>query len=98
MVILGAVQQSFWLGMGAATALIFGAAYTLWMVKRVYLGPVANEQVRSLTDINSREFLMLTLLALAVLGMGLDPKPMTDTMGVSVNELLRLATVSKLGH
>jgi NADH-quinone oxidoreductase subunit M len=98
MVILGAVQQSFWLGMGAATALIFGAAYTLWMVKRVYLGPVANEDVRTLSDINSREFLMLTLLALAVLAMGIDPKPMTDTMGVSVNELLRLASLSKVGH
>ena len=98
MVILGAVQQSFWLGMGAASALIFGAAYTLWMVKRVYLGPVANEEVRALSDINSREFLMLTLLALAVLAMGIDPKPMTDTMGVSVNELLRLASLSKVGN
>jgi len=70
----------------------------LWMVKRVYLGPIANEHVRALSDINSREFLMLTLLALAVLAMGIDPKPMTDTMGVSVNELLRLASLSKLAH
>jgi len=68
------------------------------MVKRVYLGPVANEEVRALSDINSREFLMLTLLALAVLAMGIDPKPMTDTMGVSVNELLRLASLSKVGN
>ena len=68
------------------------------MVKRVYLGPVANDEVRALSDINAREFLMLTLLALAVLAMGIDPKPMTDTMGVSVNELLRLASLSKVGN
>ncbi|MBP6493994.1 MAG: NADH-quinone oxidoreductase subunit M, partial [Rhodoferax sp.] len=67
MVILGAVKFNFWIGMAAASALIFGAAYTLWMFKRVYLGPVANDDVKSLTDINGREFLMLALLAVAVL-------------------------------
>ena len=67
MVILGAVDYNFWIGMAAASALIFGAAYTLWMVKRVYLGPVANDHVHDLTDINAREYLMLALLAAAVL-------------------------------
>jgi NADH-quinone oxidoreductase subunit M len=96
MVILGAVQVNFWLGLAAATALIFGAAYTLWMVKRVYLGPVTNDDVRNLEDINSREFLMLTLLALAVLAMGLYPKPFTDVMDASVVELLKHVAQSKL--
>jgi NADH-quinone oxidoreductase subunit M len=63
MVILGAVKFNFWIGFASATALIFGAAYTLWMFKRVYLGPVANDHVRDLTDINAREFLMLAMLA-----------------------------------
>ncbi len=75
MVILGAVQYNFWIGLGAATALIFGAAYTLWMYKRVYLGPVTNDNVRGLTDIGNREFLVLGLLAVAVLYMGLYPSP-----------------------
>ncbi len=96
MVILGAVKANFWLGLGAATALIFGAAYTLWMYKRVYLGPVANEEVRALTDINAREFLMLGLLAVAVLAMGIYPKPLTDVMNASVTDLLRHVALSKL--
>jgi len=96
MVILGAVKFNFWLAAIAATALISGAAYTLWMVKRVYFGPVANDDVRGLTDINSREFLMLALLALAVLWMGVNPKPFTDRMQVSVGELLKHVAVSKL--
>jgi len=96
MVILGAVQANFWLGLLASTTLIFGAAYTLWMVKRVYFGDVANEHVKALTDINGREFLMLSLLASAVLWMGLYPKPFTDVMQVSVTELLRHVAQSKL--
>ena len=96
MVILGAVQFNFWIGLLAATALIFGAAYTLWMFKRVYLGPVANDHVRELTDINGREFLMLALLAAAVLYMGVYPKPFTDVMDVSVAELLKHVAMSKL--
>ena len=96
MVILGAVKANFWLGLGAATALISGAAYTLWMFKRVYFGPVANDDVRQLTDINSREFLMLALLAIAVLWMGLNPKPFTDVMEPSVAKLLTQAAASKL--
>ena len=96
MVILGAIKYNFWIGFAAASALIFGAAYTLWMVKRVYLGPVANDHVKELTDINSREFLMLALLAIAVLAMGLFPKPFTDVMDTSVADLLKHVAVSKL--
>jgi NADH-quinone oxidoreductase subunit M len=73
MVILAAVQFNFWVGLAAASALIFGAAYTLWMVKRVYLGPVVNDDVKALSDINAREFLMLSILAVAVMVMGLYP-------------------------
>ena len=96
MVILGAVKFNFWIGLASATALIFGAAYTLWMFKRVYLGPVTNDDVKGLTDINSREFLMLALLAIAVLYMGIYPKPFTDVMNTSVADLLKHVAVSKL--
>ena len=96
MVILGAVKVNFWLGALAASALVFGAAYTLWMFKRVYLGPVANEQVAALLDINKREFLVLALLAVATLDMGIYPKPFTDVMDSSVTELLRHVAQSKL--
>ncbi|WP_087744493.1 MULTISPECIES: NADH-quinone oxidoreductase subunit M [unclassified Acidovorax] len=96
MVILGAVKANFWIGGAAATALIFGAAYTLWMFKRVYLGPVANDHVKELTDINSREFLVMSLLAIAVLAMGLYPRPFTDVMDTSVAELLKHVALSKL--
>ena len=96
MVILGAVKFNFWIGLGSATALIFGAAYTLWMFKRVYFGPVVNDDVKGLTDINSREFLMLGLLAVAVLYMGIYPKPFTDVMNTSVADLLSHVAVSKL--
>ena len=96
MVILGAVKANFWIGMGAATALIFGAAYTLWMFKRVYLGPVGNEQVRALKDIDGREFLVMAVLGIAVLAMGLYPKPFTDVMETSVAELLKHVALSKL--
>ncbi|HOZ66023.1 MAG: NADH-quinone oxidoreductase subunit M [Polaromonas sp.] len=96
MVILGAVKANFLLGFAAATALIFGAAYTLWMYKRVYLGPITNKHVKELTDINAREFLVMTLLAVAVLWMGLYPKPFTDVMNASVTDLLKHVAVSKL--
>ena len=96
MVILGAVKFNFWIGAAAASALIFGAAYTLWMFKRVYLGPVANDDVKGLADINSREFLMLALLAIAVLFMGIYPKPFTDVMDSSVIDLLKHVAASKL--
>jgi len=96
MVILGAVQYDFLIGLLAATALIFGAAYTLWMYKRVYLGDVANDDVRALTDINAREFFIMAILAVAVLWMGVQPKPFTDVMQVSVQELIKHVSVSKL--
>ena len=96
MVILGAVKFNFWIGLASATALIFGAAYTLWMYKRVYLGPVINDDVKNLTDINAREFLMLAMLAIATLYMGLYPKPFTDVMNSSVIDLLKHVAMSKL--
>jgi NADH-quinone oxidoreductase subunit M len=96
MVILGAVNYNFWIAALASTTLIFGAAYTLWMVKRVYFGDVANDNVKGLSDINGREFLMLAALAVAVLWMGLYPKPFTDVMHVSVVELLKHVALSKI--
>ena len=96
MVILGAVEYNFWIGAIAATTLIFGAAYSLWMYKRVVLGEVANPHVAELTDVNAREFWMLTVMALLVLGMGLYPKPFTDVMHESVQALLKHAATSKL--
>ncbi len=96
MVILGTVKAGFALALLAATALIFGAAYNLWMVKRVYFGAVANDHVKALTDLNSREFLMMAILAIAVLWMGVYPKPFTDVMHVSVTKLLEHVAQSKL--
>jgi NADH-quinone oxidoreductase subunit M len=96
MVILGALKFNFWVGLLSASALIFGAAYTLWMFKRVYLGPVVNDDVKALTDINSREFLVMALLAAAVLYMGVYPKPFTDVMDSSVLDLLKHVAQSKL--
>ena len=98
MVILGAVKVNFWIGALAATTLIWGAAYTLWMVKRVYFGAIANDHVRELTDLNAREFAMLGVLAVVVLAMGLYPKPFTDVMHASVVELLRHVAVTKLAN
>ena len=96
MVVLGAVQFNFWVAFLAATTLIVGAAYTLWMYKRVVFGPVANDHVAKLKDINGREFAFLGILALFVLAMGLYPFPITEVMHASVDELLRHVAVSKL--
>ncbi len=96
MVVLGAIKANFWVGFAAATTLILGAAYTLWMVKRVVFGAVANKHVAELTDLNTREFVVMALLALSVLGMGLYPFPFTDVMHVSVDNLLKHVAVSKL--
>ena len=96
MVIMGAMKANFWIAFLAATTLIFGAAYTLWMYKRVIFGAVANEHVAKLTDINGREFAILALLAIAVLWMGLHPAPFTEVMHASVNELLRHVALPKL--
>ena len=88
MVVLGAVKANFWYAALAATTLIFGAAYTLWMYKRVIFGAVANHHVAELKDINLREFLVLGLLAVAVLAMGVWPNPFAEVLHVSVNDLL----------
>jgi NADH-quinone oxidoreductase subunit M len=96
MVILGVVKVNFWLGMAAATTLVFGAAYTLWMVKRVYFGEVVNDDVRGLSDVNRREYTVLAIMAIAVLWMGLQPKPLTDAMDPSVAKLVKQVAASKL--
>ncbi len=96
MVILGAVQFNFVTGILAATALILGAAYSLWMAKRVIFGKITNHHVAELTDVNGREFLMLGILAIAVLVMGLYPAPFTDTMQTSVADLLQHVSQSKI--
>ncbi|MDD3529112.1 MAG: NADH-quinone oxidoreductase subunit M [Gallionellaceae bacterium] len=96
MVILGAVKVNFWWAAAAALTLIFGAAYTLWMYKRVIFGKVANEHVADLKDIDGREFLVLAILAVCVLAMGLYPMPVTDVMHASVNQLLEQVAQSKL--
>jgi NADH-quinone oxidoreductase subunit M len=96
MVALGAIKYNFWVGFAAATTLILGAAYTLWMYKRVVFGAVANSHVAELQDINNREFLFLAILALCVLAMGLWPYPFTEVMHASVNDLLRHVAAGKL--
>jgi NADH-quinone oxidoreductase subunit M len=96
MVILGAIKANFWLGFLAATTLILGAAYTLWMIKRVVYGPVGNHHVAEMQDLSGREFLFLALLALCVLAMGLYPFPFTEVMHASVDNLLKHVAVSKL--
>ncbi|HEX9391735.1 MAG TPA: proton-conducting transporter membrane subunit, partial [Usitatibacteraceae bacterium] len=95
-VILGAMKVNFWYAFLAATTLILGAAYSLWMVKRVIFGDIANDDVRTLGDINSREMLILAILATLVLAMGIYPKPFTDVMHTSVNSLLEHVRLGKL--
>ncbi len=95
-VIMGAVQYNFWIGLLAALALILGASYSLWMLKRVAFGEMTNDNVRGMSDLNSREFFIMGLLAIAVLYMGIYPKPFTDVMHVSVEALLQHVSVSKL--
>lgn len=96
MVIMGTIKTNFWYAFMAASILIFGAAYTLWMVKRVIFGAVTNQNVERLTDITLREKLVLTILALSVMGMGLYPLPFTEIMHTSVNDLLTHVSHSKL--
>lgn len=96
MVILGAIQANIWYGVLAASTLIVGAAYTLWMVKRVFWGVVTNPCVATLKDINAREFSMLAILAVAVLVMGLYPQPVIELMHTSIEHLLHQALTSKL--
>ena len=96
LVIMGAIKVSFWVAFVAATTLVLGAAYTLWMYKRVIFGPVANKNVAALTDLKPRELAVLGLLAAAVLVMGIYPRPVTDVMHASVAELLRHVAMPKL--
>ena len=97
MVIMGTVKVSFWYAFLAATTLIFGAAYTLWMVKRVIFGEVANANVAALLDVGRRELFFLVLLAVLVLWMGLFPRAFSDVMNPTIQELLRHVAQSKLG-
>ena len=96
MVIVGAMKFNFWIAFLAGTTLVFGAAYTLWMYKRVIFGGVGNRHVAELTDANARELLVLGLLAIAVLWLGLHPAPFTEIMHASVSELLKHVAESKL--
>lgn len=95
-VILGAVEHNFWIGLLTATALILGASYSLWMVKRVAYGDITNEAVKQMKDVNCREYALLAILAIFVLVMGIYPKLFTDVMHVSVQQLLDHVAVSKL--
>ena len=96
MVILAAFKANFWIAFCAATTLIFGAAYTLWMVKRVIFGDIANDNVKSLTDLNNREFLILGILAFVVLLVGIWPAPLLEVMSASVDHLVGQITQTKL--
>ena len=96
MVIMGVVKANFWYAFMAATTLVFGAAYTLWMYKRVIFGAVANHHVAELKDITLREKLVFAILALTVLGMGVYPLPFSEIMHASVNDLLVHVARSKL--
>lgn len=96
MVIMGAVEYNFWIGLLAATALILGASYSLWMVKRVAYGEITNPHVAEMQDLSGREFLIMGIMAIAVLYMGIHPKPFTDVMHVSVEALLQHVSISKL--
>jgi NADH-quinone oxidoreductase subunit M len=96
MVILASFKANFWFAFLAATTLILGAAYSLWMVKRVVFGDIANDNVRQLEDVNGREFVILASLAVMVLFFGLYPAPLIDVMHASVDNLLAHVTVSKL--
>jgi NADH-quinone oxidoreductase subunit M len=96
MVILGSFKASFWIAFLAALTLILGAAYTLWLVKRVIFGDIGNERVAGLQDINRRETLMLSVLAAAVLWVGVWPDPLVNVMHASVEHLIQHISVSKL--
>ncbi len=96
MVILSAMRVDFWYAFAAGLTLVLGAAYTLWMYKRVIFGKVTNPAVENMRDLDGREFTILALLAVLVLALGIYPKPFTDVMHASVNNLLAQASLSKL--
>jgi len=97
MVILAALKANFWYAVLAASTLIFGAAYTLWMVKRVVFGEVGNKHVAELQDLSGREFFILLVLALAVLGLGLYPAPLVEVMEPTLQQLLQVVTAGRAG-
>jgi NADH-quinone oxidoreductase subunit M len=96
LVILASFKANFWYAFLAATTLILGAAYTLWLVKRVVFGPVANDHVAHMGDLNGREFIILFVLAICVLGLGIWPEPLTQIMEVSLHHLVDQAVASKV--
>jgi NADH-quinone oxidoreductase subunit M len=96
MVILGAVEFNFWIGLLAATAVILGAAYSLWMVKRVIFGEIVHDTVAALKDVNTREFVLLLVLLVCVVVMGVYPAIVTDLIQTSVSDLLKHVVLSKL--
>jgi NADH-quinone oxidoreductase subunit M len=96
MVIIASFKANFWFAFLAATTLILGAAYTLWMVKRVLYGEVANDNVAQLKDLNSREFIVLAILAASVLLVGLWPAPLVDMMNMTIEQLMQQIAQSKL--
>jgi NADH-quinone oxidoreductase subunit M len=96
LVVLGSIQVNFWYAFIAATILMFGAAYTLWMTKRIFYGEVANKHVAALQDINKREFFILAMLAVLVIGFGVYPQPITEMTHASVEQLLGHLAQSKL--
>jgi NADH-quinone oxidoreductase subunit M len=96
LVILASFRASFWYAFLAATTLVLGAAYTLWLVKRVIFGPVANDHVAALKDLNPREFLVLGVLAVGVLALGLYPAPLLDAMRPTIEQLVQQMMVTKL--
>jgi NADH-quinone oxidoreductase subunit M len=96
LVILASFRADFWYAFLASVTLILGAAYTLWLVKRVIFGPSANEQVAALKDVNAREFIVLGVLAVAVLLLGVWPAPLLEVMRPTVEQLVQQIIVSKL--
>jgi NADH-quinone oxidoreductase subunit M len=96
LVILSSFRADFWYAFLAATILVLGAAYTLWLVKRVFFGAVANDNVAKLDDLNPREFVVLGALALSVLALGLWPAPLLDAMRPTIEHLVEQMMVSKL--
>jgi len=96
MVIIASFKANFWFAFLAATTLVLGAAYTLWMIKRVIYGEVANEKVAALKDLHAREFIVLVVLAVAVLLVGLWPAPLVDMMNVTIEQLVEQIGQSKL--
>jgi nuoM; NADH dehydrogenase I chain M len=96
MVIMGSVEVNFWVGALAALTLIYGASYTLWMYKRVIFGAITNPHVAEMKDINAREFLILAVLAVTVLGMGLYPLPFVEVIHQAADQLITQVAQSKI--